>query len=94
MDRDKANDIAGQFTRPGKARPSVFKRSQSANSLREARFLFVCSLVLAAAFALMAGFNLVLGYGGQPSVAVLVVVAVAVGVTWQRYRRLRRAAGA
>jgi FtsH-binding integral membrane protein len=68
---------------------SSFKRSQAARSMRQARFLFGCSLVLVAALAVLIASNSLSDQARTPSMGVLVIVGVAVAITWQRYRKAK-----
>jgi FtsH-binding integral membrane protein len=77
---------------PLREQQPAFKRSQGARSIRHARFLFGCSLVLVAAIAFLIASDLLSDQARTPSMAILVVVGVAVAITWQRYRRAKKAA--
>ena len=78
--------------RPLREQQSALKRSRAVRSMRQARFLFCCSLVLVAATAFLMGSDLLSDQARTPSMGVLVVVGVAVAITWQRYRKARQAA--
>jgi uncharacterized membrane protein len=77
--------------RPLRDEQSVFVRNRAAQSMRQAHFLFYCSLVLVAAIAFLIASDLLSDRIRTPSIGVLVVVGVAVAITWQRYRRAKQA---
>lgn len=79
--RGKENDAAYRIMRPFKDPQSVFRRSQSNNQLKQTRFLFICSLILAAAFAFILVTEWLSGSNTTPSIAILLIVSVAVAVT-------------
>lgn len=75
---------------PLRERQSAIARSRAARSLREARFLFVCSLVLVAAIGFLVVSDLLWDRARTPNISVLIVVGVAVALTWRRYFRARQ----
>ena len=88
-DPEKAIRDSDAFMRPYQAKQSESALAQAVRAMKQARFLFYCSLVLVAALAFLVGSDVVFGHRRTPLVGTFVVVLISVAVTWQRYQKAR-----
>ena len=90
-DRNKGDERADAIMRPYLEHQAGQPHVQAVRAFKQSRFLFYCSLLLAAIFAYLAISDAALDRNQSPGLPVLVIIGIAVVLTWQRYRKARLA---